>query len=78
MPERQAVSGKGFEIVGDNGSAVQCEKLILACGGKTYPALGSDGSGFALATSLDIMSCRSCRQRCLSWPKMPYPRKHRE
>jgi len=46
------VSGKGFEIVGDNGSAVQCEKLILACGGKTYPALGSDGSGFALATSL--------------------------
>lgn len=46
------VSDKSFEISGDDGNTARSDKLILACGGKTYPALGSDGSGFALATAL--------------------------
>jgi predicted Rossmann fold flavoprotein len=46
------VSDKSFEITGNDGNMVRSDKLILACGGKTYPALGSDGSGFALATAL--------------------------
>jgi hypothetical protein len=29
-----------------------CDRVILAAGGKTYPALGSDGSGFDLARTL--------------------------
>lgn len=42
---------KIFVITDDKGKMFQSKKVILACGGKTYPALGSDGSGFALATS---------------------------
>lgn len=37
--------GKKVQIVAD--------KVILAAGGKTYPALGADGSGFVLAEKFD-------------------------
>jgi len=46
------VSNKNFAIINDKGDEVLSDKIILACGGKTYPALGSDGSGFTLATAL--------------------------
>lgn len=32
--------------------AIQCQKLVLACGGMCRPELGSDGSGFELARSV--------------------------
>lgn len=32
--------------------SIQADKIILACGGKTYPALGSDGTGFSMAAAL--------------------------
>ncbi|MHB1459693.1 MAG: aminoacetone oxidase family FAD-binding enzyme [Armatimonadota bacterium] len=33
-------------------SEICCQQLVIATGGRTYPALGSDGSGYALAESL--------------------------
>lgn len=46
----------GFEVMTRNKegkqSVINTKKLIIAAGGKTYPALGSDGSGFRLADSL--------------------------
>lgn len=44
----------GRNLVIDNSKIVQvftCDKLILSAGGKTYPALGSNGSGFLVANS---------------------------
>lgn len=31
---------------------LRCEKIVFACGGKSYPSTGSDGSGYELASSL--------------------------
>ena len=31
---------------------IKCKKLIMACGGKSAPKTGSDGSGYTLAKSL--------------------------
>ena len=42
-------SSDGFAIRSSAGKTVSCGALIMACGGKAYPALGSDGSGYALA-----------------------------
>jgi len=42
----------GFTVRGKRGEELQCSKLILASGGKSYPALGSNGSGFILAGRL--------------------------
>ncbi|WP_373897254.1 NAD(P)/FAD-dependent oxidoreductase [Haloimpatiens sp. FM7315] len=41
-----------FELTSSNKETFKCKKLILACGGKTAPATGSDGSGFRLAKDL--------------------------
>ncbi len=35
-----------------NGEMIPGDSLILACGGKSYPSTGSDGEGYALASSL--------------------------
>lgn len=43
---------KGFELKPLEGNSVFAEKIILCSGGKTYPALGSDGHGYKLAASL--------------------------
>jgi len=43
---------EGFAVKASNGAAIQCAKLIIAAGGKSYPDLGSNGSGFALARGL--------------------------
>lgn len=42
----------GFIVRADNGGCVECKKIIVAAGGKSYPKLGSDGSGLRLAQSL--------------------------
>ncbi len=42
---------KGFSVVSQNGN-YHCDKLILACGGVSYPTTGSNGDGFRLAQSL--------------------------
>lgn len=42
-------SGDVFTLHAKSGKSVSCGHLIIAAGGKSYPALGSDGSGYALA-----------------------------
>ena len=42
---------RSFRIITDAGT-LEAEKVILAAGGNSYPATGSDGSGFRLASSL--------------------------
>jgi len=42
----------GFVINLHNGDRLETVKIILAAGGSTYPALGADGSGFAIAKEL--------------------------
>lgn len=44
--------GSGFAAVTDSGYAYEFDRLILTAGGRTQPALGSDGSGYALAQML--------------------------
>ena len=44
---------KGKFLIGSkSGKDIECEKLIMAGGGKSYPALGSDGSCYKLAGQL--------------------------
>ena len=45
-PERK-IAGVRFS----DGSSMACDALILACGGRSYPSTGADGSGFDLARS---------------------------
>jgi predicted Rossmann fold flavoprotein len=42
----------GFKIETSSGEYYECSKLLLACGGKSLPASGSDGSGYSLAKNL--------------------------
>ena len=42
-------SGNGFIVKSKSGKTIECGDLIIACGGKTYPAFGSDGSAYRLA-----------------------------
>jgi len=37
-------SQKAFTVTSKGGKTIECEKLIIAGGGRSYPALGSDGS----------------------------------
>ncbi len=39
---------EGFEVISSSGKRLICKNLILACGGRSYPALGADGSGYKL------------------------------
>jgi len=41
--------GESFALSAADGRKIRAEALVLAAGGKSYPALGSNGSGFALA-----------------------------
>ncbi len=41
-----------FTITSKGGKSIECEKLIVAAGGKSYPALGSDGSCYKMASNL--------------------------
>lgn len=42
----------GFDLHLKNGSILKGDRVILACGGKANPALGSNGSGYDLANAL--------------------------
>jgi len=42
----------GFTITAKSGLSFSCASVIMAGGGKSYPALGSDGSGYKLAENL--------------------------
>lgn len=50
--EKITRSKNGFKIFSNDGRAIECEKLIIACGSKAYPKTGSDGSGYTLAKAL--------------------------
>ncbi len=41
----------GFEISAKSGERETCRKVVLCAGGKSYPALGADGNGYALAAA---------------------------
>ena len=41
----------GFEVSAATGEKETCRKVILCAGGKSYPALGADGNGYALAAA---------------------------
>ena len=43
---------KGFKICSSDNSIYECDKLLLAAGGKCAPKTGSDGSGYTLAKQL--------------------------
>lgn len=41
-----------FIVTSKSGKTIECDKLIMAGGGKSYPSLGSDGSCYRLAKEL--------------------------
>jgi predicted Rossmann fold flavoprotein len=41
-----------FSIVSSSGQSIVCSQVVLAGGGQTYPALGSDGSLYAISRQL--------------------------
>ncbi|MCM8761537.1 MAG: aminoacetone oxidase family FAD-binding enzyme [Candidatus Omnitrophica bacterium] len=43
-----SAAGNGF-IISSKTEKLACQKVIVACGGKSYPALGSDGSSYQFA-----------------------------
>jgi len=45
-------SQEKFTITSKGGKSIECGKLIVAAGGKSYPALGSDGSCYKMAANL--------------------------
>ena len=47
-----SLSKNRFLVRSKIGKGIECERLIIACGGKSYPALGSDGSAYNLAGKL--------------------------
>ena len=42
-------SNEGFRLLTTSGEVFECRRLIICCGGKSFPVSGSDGSGFTLA-----------------------------
>ena len=50
--DRIESKGKGFSIVSTSGGRLNCGSVIITGGGKSYPALGSDGSAYKLASLL--------------------------
>ncbi len=43
---------QGYSVISKSGNSAEGRSVVLACGGKTYPSLGSDGSGYRLAERL--------------------------
>ena len=55
QPDPQTRSKQTRRVTGlklEDGEILACDALILACGGKSYPSTGSDGSGYQLAKEL--------------------------
>jgi predicted Rossmann fold flavoprotein len=47
-----SMSPNHFQLTSRDGRSIECRKVIITGGGKTYPAYGSDGSTFELARKL--------------------------
>jgi predicted Rossmann fold flavoprotein len=47
-----SMSPNHFQLNSRDGRSIECRKVIITGGGKTYPAYGSDGSTFELARKL--------------------------
>ena len=47
--EKLIIADQGIRGVQSNGKTIMAEKVILATGGKSYPATGSNGEGYELA-----------------------------
>jgi hypothetical protein len=47
-----SASKNGFIVEAKSGKQINCRRIVLAGGGKTYPSFGSDGSAYALACRL--------------------------
>ena len=45
-------SGSGLTATSKSGQRLECHKVIIAGGGKSYPAFGADGGAFTLARQL--------------------------
>ncbi len=45
------VAKNGFEVSAKTGEKEMCRKVVLCAGGKSYPALGADGNGYAFAAA---------------------------
>ena len=43
---------KGFALELEDGRILECDRLIMACGGKAMPSSGSDGNGYDLAKKI--------------------------
>ncbi|MCX5665918.1 MAG: aminoacetone oxidase family FAD-binding enzyme [Candidatus Omnitrophica bacterium] len=41
-----------FTVAAKGGRSIECEKLVVAAGGRSYPALGSDGSCYKMVENL--------------------------
>ncbi|MCL2062268.1 MAG: NAD(P)/FAD-dependent oxidoreductase [Firmicutes bacterium] len=52
VKEIKAVSEGGFNVELTGGEKLFCDALVLASGGKSYPATGSTGDGYRFAESL--------------------------
>ena len=52
--EAKTITGPGgrFRVESADGRSMESQALILAAGGRSYPALGSNGSGFDLAAAI--------------------------
>lgn len=50
--ERVEADGEGFSVVSASGKRIKCRSVIITGGGKSYPALGSDGSAYKLASAI--------------------------
>ncbi len=48
----------GFQILDDQSGELKAKKVILACGGKSFPKTGSDGSGYQLLKKTGIRQSR--------------------
>ncbi len=44
-----SVSGNGFVVKAKNGKEIVSDSVVMACGGKSYPAFGSDGTAYRFA-----------------------------
>lgn len=49
--EAVSAAGAGLSLSASDGRGLTARSVVLAAGGKSYPALGSNGSGYALAAS---------------------------
>ncbi|SMC38732.1 hypothetical protein SAMN06296952_0888 [Oscillospiraceae bacterium] len=43
---------EGFVVISDRGDKVEASEVILACGGRSFPETGSDGTGYKVAESM--------------------------